>query len=475
VPTTACFPQIRVDIQRKPIDVSFDAPMLSSDGGLLLLGSADRLRSVTESVASRLPAQPVGRNARHTTLDLVRQRVLQIASGYEDANDATRLRLDPLLRVAVGRTLDEALLASQPTLSRFENGVSLRDVVKLQRDHERRYVESLPSDLEVLVLDIDGTDDPTHGQQELAFYNSHYDSTIYAPLMIFDQDGRLASARMRPGNKFLAHFAGPMLERIVRRVRESFPRLPILVRGDAAFAVASVINRLDRLTREVGQVDYLIGVYGNKALQRGAAPSIAIAELCAKQRGRTSRAFDMVIYQAETWDHAHHVIVKAEHDGRRATPRFVITTLLGATPSRLYDAVYCRRGDAENRIKDFKNALAADRLSCHRFVANALRLQLHAAAYELCQIVREHAVGVIEKGLADDIVEPLQESQGSVQPMEKPRRVRWQFDTMRDRLFKVAAMVRQSVRRIEVALPRAFPFAALFHEVLHSLAVAAPR
>ncbi len=475
MPTTDCLPQLRLEIHGdRPVDVCFDAHDLSSDGGLLLVQAADRRHGTTESIAALLPSQPTGRNARHSTLDLVRQRVYQIACGYEDANDATRLRLDPLLRVVVGRTLDEDPLASQPTLSRFENAVSLRHAIELQHDHERRYVASLPADLEVLVLDIDGTDDPTHGQQELSFYNSYYDTTMFAPLLVFDQDGRLASARLRGGNKHGAQFAAPLLERLIRAVRTRFADLPIFIRADSAFATALVINRLDRLNRELGSVDYIVGVYGNTALQRGAVAVTSIVAACAKEKSAGARCFDIVIYQAETWNDAHHVVVKAEHDGRRPSLRFVVTTLLGLTPSQIYERLYCRRGDAENRIKDFKNALGADRLSCHRFVANALRLQLHAAAYELCQTVREHAVQAIEADAAIDMPERPSNSDRKTSSEISLRYVRWQFDTMRTRLLKVAVAVRQSVRRIVVALPTAFPCAVLFHRVAMSLGATAP-
>jgi hypothetical protein len=445
----------------RAVKVSFDAPALSSDGGLLLLRAADERSGTTESIARLFPSERVGRNVKHTYEELLRQRIYQIACGYEDANDATRMRHDPLLRVSVGRGLGEEPLASQPTLSRFENEVTLRDVVRMQREHEKRWAASVPDDLEVLVLDMDGTHDPTHGQQELSFYNTKYDSTIYAPLLVFDQRGRLASARLRPGNKFLAQFAAGMLERLIRLVRARRPELPILVRADAAFATTVIINRLDRLGAELGDIEYLIAVQGNSAIRRGCAPVRQFAEEAAAQN-RAAVFFYTFIYQSEHWDRAHFVVVKAESDGRSVDVRSVITTIDALQANRLYTWLYCGRGDSENRIKDLKNYLDADRLSCHRFIANAFRLQLHAAAYELMNELREHVMQSFEDPDTFELDEYPQQSTSTLATETKPRRARWQFNTMRERLMKVAAYVRQSVRRIAIALPVAFPFATLF-------------
>jgi hypothetical protein len=465
VTTTECLPQLGFEFHPgRAIRVSFDAPLLSSDGGLLLLRAVDQRTRTTASLAGLLPAERLGPNVQHSYLELVRQRIFQIACGYEDANDATRMRHDPLLRTVIGRTLDEGPLASQPTLSRFENAMTLRDVVRMQREHEKRWVASLPADIEVVVLDIDGTDDKTHGQQELSFFHAHYDSTIYAPLLVFDQDGRLVSARLRPGNKSLAQFAAPMLERLIRLVRNRFAEVPILVRGDAAFATTPMINRLDRLNAELRGVDYLIAVQQNKAVRRGVEPTARLAEEIAKETGRATVLFSSFIYHSESWDRAHFVVVKASHDGRAADARCLITTVDALTPSRTYAWLYTGRGDAENRIKDFKNFLDADRLSCHRFVANAFRLQLHTAAYELMYALREEVVRSIEHQQATSVEERPLRSDSKLATETKPRLARWQFNTLRERLLKVAAYVRQSVRRICIALPRAFACATLFHE-----------
>jgi hypothetical protein len=385
-----------------------------------------------------------------------------MASGYEDANDATRMRHDPLLRSVIGRRLDDDALASQPTLSRFENAATLRDVVELQREHERRWAASLPADSEFIVLDVDGTDDLTHGQQELSFFNSLYDSTIYSPLLIFDHEGRLASVRLRGGNKSLAQFAGPTLERLIRLVRERLPDVPILVRADAAFAIPSMINRLDRLNDELHWIDFTIAIQRNKVIDRGANGTAQLAEEIAKETRRSTTLYNSFIYQSLTWERAHFVVVKASHDGRTGDVRCVISTVDALSPSRLYAWLYTGRGDAENRIKDFKNFLRADRLSCHRFAANAFRLQLHAAAYELMHALRAEVMNAFEAHQASNVEEHPARSETQLATESGPRLARWQFNTLRERLMKVAAYVRQSVRRISISMPRCFPFATLF-------------
>lgn len=444
MPTTDCVPQLDLRIQAlRPVRVTFDGPATSSDGGWLLLRGVDDAAGVTGALAGALHDRRDPDAVTHELPTLVRQRVLQIAAGYADANDATTLRHDPLLRLVCGRDPDGVPLASQPTLSRLETGATARDVVRAQRAHEARWVAGLPADLRTLVLDIDGTDDPTHGQQQFAFYNGHYGSTIYAPLLVFDQFGALATARLRGGRDHGARYAASTLTRLIRAARARFPDVRVIVRGDAGFGVASVVNALDVLGATLRGVDYVLGVAPNAALRRGAAPAVArAARVAATRCDGHARCYDAVIYQSETWARAHRVVVKAERIGAATDVRCVATTFLHAMPREIYAGAYAPRGDAENRIKDFKRAVAADRLSCHGFVANALRLQLHAAAYALLHALRAR----LDPPAAD----------------ARTPRPRVQLDTLRVQLLKVAATVRRTARRVWVTLSRAFPAAAQF-------------
>jgi Transposase DDE domain group 1 len=442
MPTTPCLPQLRLDFHpQRPVDLSFDAPQTSSDGGLLLLRQLDERLGLCARVAACLPDAREAYRVVHSRLEQVRQRVLAIALGYEDQNDATSLRHDPLWRAACDRMPDDVRgLSSQPTLSRLEHAASARDVVRLQRQLEADYVASLPEDTVVVVLDLDSTSDPTHGQQPFAFFHGHYGLSMYFPLLVFDGEGRLVSVRLRPGNAGNNRYATPLLVRLVRAIKTRFPAAQVVVRADSGFCTPRLLEALEALDRVLGDVDYVIGLERNPRLQAALAPELAQAAAWARP-GASARVFTAFRYRAKRWSRPRYVVAKAEQLGDKSNPRFVLTTLEHVPPRFLYENGYCGRGDAENRIKDFKNALVGDRLSCTTYVANAFRLLLHAFAYRLLDALRtEVAVCAPTLGRA-------------------------QFDTLRLRLLKTAALVRTSVRRIAVALPATFPLASIFARV----------
>jgi len=384
MPTTECLAPLRLDVHpERSVEVTFDAPQVSSDGGLVLLRALDERLGMCAQVAELVPDKRDPNRIVHSRLEQVRQRIFQIALGYEDQNDATTLRADPLARAMCDRLPeDKQGLSSQPTLSRLEHAVSARDVVNMQRLLEDDYVCSLPDDTTAVVLDLDATDDPTHGQQPLSFFHGHYGHAMYFPLLVFDGEGRLVSVRLRPGNAGNNRYGTPLMVRLVRKIKLRFPHAMVAVRADSGFCTPQMLDALESLL------------------------------------------------------------------GDKPNPRFVVTSLAQVPPQMLYENGYCGRGDAENRIKDFKNALAGDRLSCTTYVANAFRLLLHAFAYRLLDALRDEAAAAA----------PSLELESA------------QFDTLRLRLLKVAAVVRQSVRRITIALSKAFPLASIFRQVAVRLA-----
>jgi hypothetical protein len=447
VPTTDCLPQLRLDFHREqPVVVSFDAPQISSDGGLLLVRQVDDALGLTAMVAAAMPDARDPRRVVHARAEQIRQRVFQIVHGYEDANDATALRHDPVLRVACDRRPDDPRgLSSQPTLSRLEHAATAHTVVQLQRALEQAYVDELPADTTCVVLDLDTTADPVYGQQPLAFFHGHYGQTMYFPALLFDGVGRLVSVRLRPGNAGNYRYAAPMLERVIRALKARFPAAQVVVRGDSGFAAPRVLDLLEALAAELGAVDYVFGFERNAAVLRLAADAMAVAAARFAETGVATRTFAAVRYRAKSWARDRHVVVKAKHLEHGPNPRFVVTTLTDFAPRVLYEWAYCGRGQAENHIKDLKNALAADRLSCTTYVANAFRLLLHAVAYRLLFALRTHVAAVA------------------------PALATAQFDTLRLRLLKVAATVRRTVRRLAIALPRAFPLATTFQAVAVAL------
>lgn len=425
------------------IDVRFDGPEISSDGGALLIRQLDDQLGVTAGIARLLRDERDPRRVVHSHREQIRQRVFQVIQGYEDANDADRLRHDPVLLTVCDRLPDDAQgLSSQPTLSRLENSVSRWALSRLVRWFECEYVRSLPADTEVVVLDIDATEDRTYGQQELAFFHGYFDQSIYHPLLVFDGDsGQLVTALLRPGRAHASHGARRTLRRLIRRIKRRFPQAQIAVRGDSHFAMPRILDELERLDRELGGIDYLLGLARNRALERRVEPALAAAQAEAENRGVNVERWVRFDYRARRWKCSRVVVARAEHSTVwGANPRFVITSLSGFDPETLYRA-YSHRGQCENRIKDLKNALAADRLSCSRFVANAFRLLLHAAAYRLLHALRDRVAQV------------------------SSRLGRAQLDTLRLRLLKVAAIVQRSARRIWIRLPRGFPEAQIFRQV----------
>lgn len=434
-----------------------DAPTISSDGGVLLLRQLDDRLGLTAQLAALLSDARSAKRVRHSRRQQFRQRVYQICLGYEDCNDADRLRCDPALRLACDS--ENAELSSQPTLSRFENAITGRELNRLWREYERQYLDTLDPAETVVILDIDSTDDPTHGDQQLSFFHGFYDQHMFHPLLVFDAtSGELITALLRPGKAHGARGSISILTRLIRAIRARCPRAAIVVRGDSAFAMPRLLERLEQLNTELGDVDYVIGLVTNPRLLALAEPLRTSAAEQYADRRQFVRRFAWLSYAAASWPRERHVVLKVEHSSRGENPRFVVTTLDGFPPELIYDAAYCPRGQSENFIKDLKNALGADRLSCHRFVANAFRLFLHAVAYRLMHALR----GVV--GKVAPVVAPVGE--------KHLRLATAQMDTLRLRLLKVAVSVTSSVRRVLVRLPRSFPLADAFFATARALGAA---
>jgi hypothetical protein len=379
---------------------------------------------------------------RHELGELMAQRVFGIACGYPDGNDAARLADDPIQKLLVGRDpIAGASLGSQPTLSRFENRVSAITLYRLSEAlmetviarHRRR----LGKRVRRITIDLDPTDDPTHGAQQLSFFNGHYDTWCYLPILGFlrfndEREQYLFAAMLRPGNAPARAGAVGLLRRVLERLRQAFPRARFLVRLDGGFAAPGLLDFLDAEPR----LDYVVAVAKNSVLKRRVARAMGRARRLSRQSGETEHVYGDCRYQAGKWSHPRRVIYKAEvvrHPGRdpKNNPRFVITNL-PHTPRRIYEHVYCQRGDIENRIKELHDGLEIGRTSCSRFWANQFRVLLTAAAYVLMQELRLAAAHTTC--------------------------AQAQVSTLRERLLKVGVEVAVTARRIVLHLPRPFPF-----------------
>lgn len=434
-PTTA---PVRLDTPLGlPLAAVFDAGRLTSDGGLPWLAEADAALGLCAALARCVPDWRRG-PVRHSLLTLLRQRIYQIACGYADQNDATTLRTDPLLKLVCGRRpTTGADLASQPTLSRLENAVDRHAVeavaTALVDLYIRRREQAGPP--QRIVLDFDGTDDPAHGEQEGVGYHGYYRQHMYHPLLVFDGDsGHLITAVLRPGRCHGSRFAVLVLRRLVRRLRRAWPDLAIELRADSGFAIPRLYAWC-----EAHAVRYTIGLIPNPTLERRAAPLLTVAHACSTANGNAkTRLVAATDYQAQSWPHPRRVVFKAEILAKGPNTRFVVTTRRGP-PLAVYDW-YVQRGQPENWLKDLKNALQADRLSDHRFWANAFRLLLHAAAYWLCDTLR--------RWLADTPA------------------AHFQFDTLRLHLLKIGGYVREFARHVRLSLASSHPGELLWAHLL---------
>lgn len=441
---THCSTQLHfANIVSTPVIVDFQGGNLTSDAGALFLRQVDERLALSARLADCLVDRREAAKVGHQRIEQLRQRIYQIAMGYEDCNDADTMRADPALKVAVGRLPEsERHLSSQPTLSRFENAVGERELGRLNRELLAIYFEQRPTPGRRIVIDIDATDDPTHGQQAFSFYHGFYRQHMFHPLLCYDgETGDLLAAMLRPGNVHAANGVVKLLKRIVTKIRKRWPWAEIVIRADAGFCV----RRLYRFCERRG-VGYVLGLISNVTLKTLHAPLLAQAETLYAQWKTKVRVMDEVGYRAGSWKRFRRVIMKAEVMPQGSNRRFVVTNLRGE-PEALYD-FYVQRGDAENRIKDLKNALFADRLSCSSFAANRFRLLLHAAAYVLMHHLRRHLFGT-----------ELEHAQ---------------FDTIRLRLLKVGARVRQSVRRVWLHAASGYPHQDLWALLHQRLAEPAP-
>jgi hypothetical protein len=428
------------DLVAKPLVATFDQAHASSDGGAVLLRAADRRLQLTTRIAACLvEARDPGR-VTHALADLVAQRVFGIACGYPDANDGDRLAEDPIQKLLLGRhPLDGQALASQPTVSRFENGVGPRALYLMGRELATTVIERhrrrLRGRARRITIDLDVTDDPTHGAQQLTFFHGHYDTWCYLPLLAFltfndEADQYLCAAVLRPGNAATATGAHDVLKRLIVLLREAFPGVRLRVRLDGGFAQPTLLANLD-----AWRVEYVVAMAENAVLARHAEPLMTDVRAQVAATAATAHVYGETPYAARTWATTRRVIIKAEvvHlDGRapRDNARFVITNLR-QTPRWIDEHVYCSRGEIENRIKELHHGLEIDRTSCSRFWANQLRVLLTAAAYVLMQELRLHAA--------------------------RTRYARAQVTTLRERLLKIGTHVVASARRFVLHLPRAFP------------------
>jgi hypothetical protein len=445
------------------VTARFDGGAITSDAGGLLLREVEAKTGILRRLAACFDDHRDPELVEHTVYELLAQRIFGLALGYEDLNDHDTLRHDPFLAVLVGKTDPTGqdrcnrrdrgkALAGKSTLNRLELtpvGADAKSrykkVVARHRDIESFFVETFlalhPEPPKEIVLDLDATDDPIHGHQLGRFFHGYYDNYCYLPLYIFCGE-HLLCAKLRPSDIDGAAGAVKQLAKIVERIRQTWPDVRIIVRGDSGFCRENLMRWCEN-----NRVDYVFGLAKNVRLQRILGRELHEAKLQFDTTGRAARVFKDFTYQTrKSWSRERRVVGKAEHLSKGSNPRFVVTSL---TPEEfearaLYENTYCARGEMENRIKEQQLCLFADRTSCATMRANQLRLWLSSVAYTLLAALREFGLRGTEMATA-------------------------RCDTIRLKLFKLGALIRLTVRRVWISFSESCPYQRVFAEVYENL------
>lgn len=429
-------------ISSKEVRADFSGGQMTSDAGVLLLRETEKQIGIISSLSRVIRDERHQSYVKHSLNDLLSQRVFQIACGYEDANDSDTLRVDPAIKAACDKLPSEEELASQPTFSRLENSIQKTDLYRIAEALLGNFIASYETPPEAIILDLDDTDDPTHGTQQLQFFNGYYDQYCYLPLHIYEgMSGKLITTILRPGRRPKGREVVSIIKRIVKRIRKAWPQVGILLRGDSHFTTPEVFTWCEK-----NNVQYILGLGKNSILMTMAQPTLEQARKIHSASGGKVRLFKNIQYQARSWHRKIRVILKAEITEQGENPRFVVTSLETQKPSFIYETVYCGRGQMENFIKDHKLALNSDRTSCHSFSANSFRLFLHSAAYVLMHALREKALAGTELAKA-------------------------QFDTIRLRVLKIGAEVQELKTKLVFRLPASCPVKALLKTMNRKLAL----
>jgi len=421
-------------IKNKKVVVNFNGDPMTSDAGVLLLREVDRTIKLTERIAKIMTDNRDSSKITHSMLSMLQQRVYGIALGYEDLNDHDELRKDMALQTALNR---ESNLASAPTLCRFENKSTRKVAVDIHKEMVEQFIRSYTNSPQEIILDFDATDDLVHGDQVGKFFHGYYGNYCFLPLYVFCGE-HLLTSYLRPSNKDQALHAWAILSLLVKRIRQAWPNVKIIFRGDSGFCRHKMMDWCDKKN-----VFYIIGLPQNSRLKSMLEPCMSKAKKNFEATEEKQREFIEFNYAAKTWSHERKVIGKAEVTSLGKNPRFIVTNLTG-DPQELYDNAYCARGDMENRIKEQQLGLFADRTSCHSWWPNQFRLLLSSLAYILVSSIRRYALS------------------GTV--MEKA-----QVGTIRLKLLKIGGAIIKNTRRIQFILSSAYPYKSLFMTVYERL------
>lgn len=417
-------------LKSRKIEASFSGGSITSDGGILLLRQIEEKTNLLKKVSEVIPDLRSQDKITHSIETMLQQRVLGLALGYEDLNDHSTLRNDDAFQVGVNST---GILASSPTLCRFENSVNKQIVLDIHKIILEQFITSRTKEPEELILDFDATDDLVHGNQVGRFFHGYYGNYCFLPLYVFCGQHLLVSY-LRTSNKDGARHAWAILSLLSKRFRQAWPNVRIIFRGDSGFCRHEMFDWCDR-----NNIYYITGIAGNNRLLSELKPTMDQAKNQFTETQEKQRIFNEFMYKANSWSKERIIIGKAEHTIDGSNPRFIVTNLSG-DPQELYDNCYCARGNMENRIKEQQLDLFADRTSCHNWWPNQFRLLLASLAYTMIEYLREFA-------LQDTILANAQAG------------------TIRLKLFKIGAVIIKNTRRITFKLSEYYLYQELFERI----------
>ena len=425
------------------ITASFDTPEMTTDAGVLLLREVDMISGISEKLSRAIEDKRAPGYTTHSMRSLIQQRVFQICQGYEDADDCDHFRKDVALKTAVGKhsAFPKRDLCSQPTMTRLENSVTKRDLIRLFYAQVDLFCESFDRTPECIVLDVDPTVSNCYGDQQLSLFNSHAGDYCLMPFHVYDGvTGGVIATVIRPGKTPTADEIIALLKRIVKKIRQYFPNTLLIFRADGHHSKPKVHEWC-----ETNWVEMVLGQPKNKAIQRVFRTALKTAEEKFKENGRPMKYYASARYKAGTWKEYRRVVCRIIVDQQgRIDDRYIVTSFEGTKAKYLYESVYCDRGNAELFIKEHKRGLKSDRMSCNKATANQFRLFLHSAAYTMMHTLRKNLLHGTE----------LQKAS---------------FETIRLRLLKVAANISVKKTRIHFHMPEHFPLKDIFYTVINRI------
>jgi hypothetical protein len=426
-------------VSGKSINITFDGDTISSDAGVLLLKEIEQQTGIIDSIASVITDERDKRYIEHTLYQLLTQRVFQISCGYEDANDCNSLKDDPVFKLCADKlpTTDSAL-ASQPTMSRFENSISMRTNYLIAKAFAGHFIASYSEEPEVIVIDFDDTDDTVHGNQQGALFNGYFNEYCYMPMHVYEGlSGKLITTILKPGKRLKGKAVLSILKRIIAFIRLHWKNTIIVFRGDSHFSSPEVM----RFINAQDNIFYVTGLTGYSSLDKHVEATINSAKKLFQPYKCPVKLYHSFFYQAASWDEPQRVVAKVEVNEKGLNIRYAVTNMQQARARCLYENIYCKRGNMELYIKNHKTYLMSDRTSCHSFAANQFRLFLHSAAYVLIHTLQKEIL------IGTEFVNAT-------------------MQTIQLRILKIAARVKELKTKINVFLPLSYPHHSLFGKAL---------